>query len=623
MTVTRSPDRTIVWILGADARGTLFGVGELLRAMRWGPGRGAIPGDLEVATAPRYAIRGHQLGYRQQANSYDGWDERQFDQYIRELALFGNNSVEGIPHQDSRVSPVFTLPREVMNRRISESCARYDMDYWLWMPAEFDLNEPCTPRGRSSNHVDALFRDLPRLDAIFFPGGDPGNNPPELVIPYLRRHGRAARRRRIRARKSGSRCSGSTRRGSTPSTRGSRTRSAGVARRAGRGPSSPPLDRDTRAGCRDATRCGTIPTSPTRSVRSIRCPGGIRRSTSRWAASRSTRARCFYAAVHDRTAPYTDGFISYSDGVNDDLNKAGLDAPGLGPGERRPGDRARIHPVLLRRALSPIAPPTACWRSRRNWEGPLAHQRQRRRHARAVAGARARGAVARAPTGAGRCICCAPTTTPTPVIVCCTKPRSSTRRTGRSLTAPPHGAGAAIDAALAALATGHDGGLLLRRGAGGSRSLCECAVHGPSASRRACRSINASGAERGAVLDFIELSTEQPLVARGRACQKVRALPDEQAKPGDDSSACGPGRIPGREASTTTSATSARSPRVVRIGGDERASRAVRVGAAAAVRLGAERPESRNACPGRSSSALARRASSTSGSTPSARTRCG
>ena len=30
----------------------------------------------------------------------------------------------------------------------------------------------------------------------------------------------------------------------------------------------------------------------------------------------------FYAAVHDRTAPYTDGFISYSDGVNDDLNKA-------------------------------------------------------------------------------------------------------------------------------------------------------------------------------------------------------------------------------------------------------------------------------------------------------------
>ena len=30
----------------------------------------------------------------------------------------------------------------------------------------------------------------------------------------------------------------------------------------------------------------------------------------------------FYARVHDTLAPYTDGFISYSDGVNDDFNKA-------------------------------------------------------------------------------------------------------------------------------------------------------------------------------------------------------------------------------------------------------------------------------------------------------------
>ncbi len=30
----------------------------------------------------------------------------------------------------------------------------------------------------------------------------------------------------------------------------------------------------------------------------------------------------FYAALHDRIAPHTNGFISYSDGVNDDVNKA-------------------------------------------------------------------------------------------------------------------------------------------------------------------------------------------------------------------------------------------------------------------------------------------------------------
>ena len=94
-----------------------------------------------MATAPRYAIRGHQLGYRQHSNTYDGWDVRHYEQYIRELAMFGANSVENIPFQDTRVSPLFTLPRDQMNVAISEICARYDLDYWIWTPIDFDLND--------------------------------------------------------------------------------------------------------------------------------------------------------------------------------------------------------------------------------------------------------------------------------------------------------------------------------------------------------------------------------------------------------------------------------------------------------------------------------------------------
>ena len=319
LTITRQAEQTIVWVLGADGRGTLFGAGELLRALSWGTGRATIPGDLEVATAPRYAIRGHQLGYRQQANSYDGWDDRQFDQHIRELALFGNNSVEGIPHQDSRPSPVFTLPRAVMNRRISESCARYDLDYWLWMPAEFDLKDQ-PRRAQELQKVDALFRDLPRLDAIFFPGGDPGNNPPDLVIPYLRDMATHLASTHPRAKIWLSLQWFDAKGIDDVYAWIERDRPAWLGGLVA-GPSSPPLE-PTRARLPRQYRLRDYP-DITHTVRS-QYPVPWWDPAFNFTLGREpiNPRPVFYAAVHDRTAPYTDGFISYSDGVNDDLNKA-------------------------------------------------------------------------------------------------------------------------------------------------------------------------------------------------------------------------------------------------------------------------------------------------------------
>src|SRR5436190_2070167 len=174
----------VIWIRGADSRGVLFGVGQLLRSLEWSKHSARIQDALDVATSPAQPIRGHQLGYRETANSYDGWDDKQFEQYIRELALFGANSIEGIPFQDERKSPHMPLPRDVMNRKLSEICARYEMDYWIWTPADFALTNTAK-RTRFLEMHEALFRYCPRLDGVFFPGGDPGNNSPELVIPYL------------------------------------------------------------------------------------------------------------------------------------------------------------------------------------------------------------------------------------------------------------------------------------------------------------------------------------------------------------------------------------------------------------------------------------------------------
>jgi hypothetical protein len=104
-----------VLIAGHDARGVLFGVGRLLRELRMSRDRVALPGVFSFDTAPRTTrttLRGHQLGYRPKTNSYDGWTLAMWEQYIRDLVVFGANAVELIPPRsdDDADSPHFPLP---------------------------------------------------------------------------------------------------------------------------------------------------------------------------------------------------------------------------------------------------------------------------------------------------------------------------------------------------------------------------------------------------------------------------------------------------------------------------------------------------------------------------------
>src|SRR5262249_2254335 len=62
-----------VFVVGNDARGVMFGVGKLLRLFNWRKGTVSLPADLSIDLAPDRAIRGHQVGYRPTANSWDAW----------------------------------------------------------------------------------------------------------------------------------------------------------------------------------------------------------------------------------------------------------------------------------------------------------------------------------------------------------------------------------------------------------------------------------------------------------------------------------------------------------------------------------------------------------------------
>ncbi|MCC6794902.1 MAG: hypothetical protein IT366_07265 [Candidatus Hydrogenedentes bacterium] len=176
-------DATIT-ISAPSRRGLLFGVGKLLSNLRSLEAQTLISTDNFGYSTPAYAIRGHQLGYRHAANSWDAWTVEQFDQYIRELAFFGTNCIENIPFQDDRSSPLMKLSREEANLAMGEICAKYDLDYWVWTPADFDLKDEAKRAAQLQQYED-FCKKVARLDGVFFPGGDPGDNDPSLVMPYL------------------------------------------------------------------------------------------------------------------------------------------------------------------------------------------------------------------------------------------------------------------------------------------------------------------------------------------------------------------------------------------------------------------------------------------------------
>lgn len=171
-------------ITGSGPRGVLYGVGWLLRQMKWAQGSVQLPSAIHEKSGPAEMIRGHQLGYRARANSWDAWEPGQFEQYIRELALFGANSIENIPFEDSQPSPHMKMARRDMNRRLSEICLEYGLEYWVWTPAVFDLKDAAKRAAHLQEH-EQLYQDCPELTGVFFPGGDPGDNHPREVLPFL------------------------------------------------------------------------------------------------------------------------------------------------------------------------------------------------------------------------------------------------------------------------------------------------------------------------------------------------------------------------------------------------------------------------------------------------------
>lgn len=168
-------------VIGHDGRGAQFGAGQLLRRLHMRPGCIAVADDLDITAAPQLKLRGHQLGYRFTPNSYDAWDLDRWEQYYRDLIVFGANAVELIPpflSGKSRTPPpasafVFPRPEMEMNAAMSALADKYDLDVWLWYPAlAGDYSDENIVR-KDLAQAEEVFRKFHRIDEVFVPGGEP------------------------------------------------------------------------------------------------------------------------------------------------------------------------------------------------------------------------------------------------------------------------------------------------------------------------------------------------------------------------------------------------------------------------------------------------------------------
>jgi len=205
-----------------------------------------------------------------------------------------------------------------MNIALSNICHNYGLDYWVWTPATVDLSDSEKFEAEVKIHAE-FYKECPYLDGVFFPGGDPGDNVPKYVMPFLKRISVELKKYHPNA-------------GLWISLQGFSDRQidyfyeylnkhnpdwlTGIVT----GPGSPGIA-ETRFRLPAKYKHRLYPDI----THTVRCDFSVRNWDQAFALTEgrevSNPQPYYYAKIHNQYAPFTDGFISYSDGVHDDVNK--------------------------------------------------------------------------------------------------------------------------------------------------------------------------------------------------------------------------------------------------------------------------------------------------------------
>lgn len=160
-----------VYLVGRDDKGALFAAGMLIRKLDLARNYIRLDYTVKIESSPAYPMRGQQmLTSTQSEDRFVNWRSvEQLEQYIRDLALFGTNTIEPSGPDD-----------------VDEFLEELGIDLQVWAGGNkvLELNR------LSDQKIRDEFSYLTGVDHFFTPGGDTSSSRlPMDVLPALERVG--------------------------------------------------------------------------------------------------------------------------------------------------------------------------------------------------------------------------------------------------------------------------------------------------------------------------------------------------------------------------------------------------------------------------------------------------
>lgn len=174
---TVNHDEDKIFIIAHRLRSLIYGFAEFIKSSVYDGNKIYLVKNISISRTPSMKIRGHQLSYTDMNNTVDMWGKAEYERYIRDLMLFGTNMVEADSGVREETSTLMRYSQKEMLIAMSEICVEYDIDLSVWHELwTKDSDEETIAK------MHKLYDDLPKLDVLFPPGGDPGDMQGEAFV---------------------------------------------------------------------------------------------------------------------------------------------------------------------------------------------------------------------------------------------------------------------------------------------------------------------------------------------------------------------------------------------------------------------------------------------------------
>lgn len=160
---------TKIKIIAHRLRGLIYGYGFFIRKAEVKDGKFVLNKNISCEKKPSMKIRGHQLSYTDMNNTYEAWDKNKYERYIRDLMFFGTNTIEASTTKNEERTKLMKYTfKEALDMK-AEICKELDLDFSVWHPLDEKISEEENLKDMHSHYDGAE-----KLDVVFPPGGDPG-----------------------------------------------------------------------------------------------------------------------------------------------------------------------------------------------------------------------------------------------------------------------------------------------------------------------------------------------------------------------------------------------------------------------------------------------------------------